>query len=62
MTDALTLLKQELEETRHRLLVIQQALTIAEQALEESATQSARDALRAIHAVLDRAEQVDKGS
>ena len=74
MVDALALLKREFEETRHRLIVTQQALTIAEQALEDivvqhdrpsdvadpggTVPQYARDTLRSIHAVL---KQIDQG-
>jgi hypothetical protein len=70
----LALLKREFEETRHRLIVTQQALTVAEQALEDivvqhklpsdvadpaaAVVQHARDALRSIHTVL---KQVDQG-
>ena len=74
MVDDLALLKREFEETRHRLIVTQQALTIAEQALEDivvqhnrpsdvadtagSVPQHARDTLRTIHAIL---KQIDQG-
>lgn len=74
MVDDLALLKREFEETRHRLIVTQQALTVAEQALEDIVVQRnrppdaadaggaalahARDALRTIHAVL---KQIDQG-
>jgi hypothetical protein len=66
--DQLSLLRREFEDTRHRLIVTRQALTIAEQALEEIATdrewtcdagdpgavipRQAREGLRNIHAVL----------
>ena len=74
MVDDLALLKLEFEETRHRLIVTRQALTIAEQALEDivaqhnrppdaadpagAVPQHARDTLRTIHAVL---KQIDRG-
>jgi hypothetical protein len=74
VVDDLALLKREFEETRHRLFVTQQALTIAEQALEDivvqherpsdvadpgaAVPQHARDTLRRIHAVL---KQLDQG-
>lgn len=74
MGDDLALLKREFEETRHRLILTQQALTIAEQALEDivvqhnrssdvadpadALRQHARDTLRTIHAVL---KQIDQG-
>ena len=74
MVDDLALLKLEFEETRHRLIVTRQALTIAEQALEDivaqhnrspdaadaagAVAQHARDTLRTIHAVL---KQIDQG-
>ena len=74
MVDDLALLKRDFEETRHRLIVTQQALTVAEQALEDivvqhnrpsdvadpagAVPQHARDTLRTIHAVL---KQLDQG-
>jgi hypothetical protein len=74
VVDDLALLRREFEETRHRLIVTQQALTIAEQALEDivvqrnrpsdvadfvgGVPQHARDTLRTIHAVL---KQIDQG-
>ena len=73
MVDDLALLKREFAETRHRLIVTQQALTIAEQALEDIVAQHnrrsdvadpadvvpqhARDTLRTIHAVLKKIDQ-----
>jgi len=79
VVDDLALLRREFEETRHRLIVTQQALTVAEQALEDIVVQhsrpsdvadpadpvlqQARDALRAIHAVLRHIDRgVEKGS
>ena len=78
MVDDLALLKREFEETRHSLIVTQQALAIAEQGLEDivvahnrpsqvtdpvDAAQHARDALRSIHAVLRQIDQgVERGS
>lgn len=75
MVDDLTLLKREFEATRHRLIVTQQALTIAEQALEDIVVehnrpshvadaavvlQHARDTLRTIHAVLKQIDQAEE--
>jgi len=73
VVDDLALLRREFEETRHRLIVTQQALTIAEAALEDivvrhnrpsnaadpagAVLQHARDTLRTIHAVLKRIDQ-----
>ncbi len=74
VVDNLALLRREFEETRHRLLVVQQALAIAEEALEDIVVQNnqppegvnspdavrqhARNALRTIHTVL---KQIDQG-